>query len=77
MDENGNWGTWFQGLVSNLTNTAMQQRTLETLQRGQYGYYREGQPGVYPANYQQAGMSSGTLLMLGGAALVAVLLLKD
>lgn len=73
---NENWGAWFQGLVSNMTNMAMQQRTLETLQRGQYGYYREGQPGIYPASAPVAGLSNGTLLLIG-AGLVAVLLLKD
>ncbi len=40
---------------------------------GQTGYYLEGQPGARAAS---TGISSGTLLLLG-AAVVAVMLLKD
>jgi len=72
-----NWGTWFQGLVSDLTNQAMQQRTLETLQRGQLGYYREGVPGVYQAPAAAPVGVSGSTMLLVGVAVVAVLLLKD
>lgn len=58
----------------NARQNAMQMSSL-----GQGGYYFDGQTGTYrqiPGTVPGLGMSSGTLLLLG-AALVAVMMLKD
>lgn len=54
-----------------------QQAGLKMTSLGQGGYYFDGQTGTYRAlPGTVGGMSGGTLLMIG-AALVAVMLLKD
>lgn len=77
------WSTWVQDIGSNLIDKAagakyvqpyeIQKLQLEAL--GQTGYYNEGQPGsrVPVAN----GGINMTVVLLIGAAIVGVLLLKD
>lgn len=84
MDETGSsWESWIQSIGSKVADVAAanqagdQKYELERLKLqalGQYGYYTEGQTGLRAANGM--GISSGTLLLLG-AGLLAVMLLKD
>jgi hypothetical protein len=81
QDQNS-WASWFQGVAGNVIGKAadatyvrpydIQALRLQAL--GSEGYYTEGQPGTAPA---AQGMTSTTVLMLGGALLLAVVLLKD
>lgn len=84
MDETGNsWETWIQGVGSKLIGSAadakfsqpyeIQKLRLQAL--GDMGYYTEGQAGmIRPGTV--GGISSGTLLLIGGALLV-FMLMKD
>lgn len=85
MDEtNGSsWETWIQGIGSKVIGSAADAKysqpydiqKLQLQQLGQYGFYAEGQPGAMRFG-TMGGISSGTLLLLG-AGLLAVMLLKD
>lgn len=77
------WSSWVQDVGAGLIDKAagakyvqpyeIQKLQLEAL--GQTGYYNEGQAGTrLPAN--NGGMNTTTLLLIG-AAVVAVMLLKD
>lgn len=78
------WGDWFQqqaGSVLDKYATAqftqpyeIQRMQLQAM--GQGGYYTEGQPGMLGSG-TIAGMPTSTVLLLGGAALLAIMLLKD
>lgn len=88
MDEtnqNGSsWETWFQNVASGVADKyasatwvqpfELQKMRIQAL--GETGYYQEGNPSGPAQNGTIAGISPGVLL-LGGAALLAVLLLKD
>lgn len=77
-----NWADWFQGVVGGVVSKAadaqyvkpydIQSLRLQALGNG--GYYTEGMPGTQQRT--MGGISPGVLL-LAGAAVVAVLLLKD
>ncbi len=87
MDEStsaggSSWESWIQSIGSKVADVAANRQTgnqnyeLERLKLqalGQYGYYTEGQTGM---RVNGMGISSGTLLLLG-AGLLAVMLLKD
>lgn len=76
------WSTWVQEVGSGLIDKAagakyvqpyeIQKLQLEAL--GQTGYYNEGQPG---ARAQNAGGFNPTMLLLIGAAVVAIAIMKD
>lgn len=79
------WSTWFQdvaGSVIDKAATAKYQQPYEIdrlrLQAlGEMGFYQEGQPGtVRPGGGNVAGIAPSTLLLIGGA-LVVFMLLKD
>jgi hypothetical protein len=87
MDETSSgsaWETWFQGVAGSVINKAadakytqnyeIERLRLEAL--GDMGYYAEGQPGTIRQTGTVAGIPTGTLLLIG-AAVVAVMLLKD
>lgn len=75
------WSTWFQQMSGQVIGAATEARfrqpyeiqKLQLQQLGQLGYFNEGQPITGGA----AGGINPTWLLLGGAVLVAVLLLKD
>jgi hypothetical protein len=74
------WSTWFQNVSAGVIGAASDARfrqpyeiqKLELQQLGQLGLYNEGQ--MMAGQQQGANM---TWLLLGGAALVALLILKD
>ncbi len=76
------WSTWVQDVGAGLIDKAagakyvqpyeIQKLQLEAL--GQAGYYNEGQAGTRAA---MGGMNTTMLLLIGGAVLVAVVMLKD
>lgn len=77
------WGTWTQNTLGSVINLAAQneyvlQPQVEAAKwqaLGEAGYYREGQPGT---TAQPAGLNiSGNALLLIGAAVVVVMMLKD
>jgi hypothetical protein len=74
------WEEWFQSQASKLVDTKttqpyeLQRLRLEAL--GDMGYYTEGQAGTLRAPGTVAGMTSGTLLLIGGA-LVLFMFMKD
>lgn len=88
MDEStsaggSSWESWIQSIGSKVADVAAANQAsdqtyelqkLKIQQLGQYGFYNEGQAGLIRANGM--GISSGTLLLLG-AGLLAVMLLKD
>ncbi len=83
LDTGGsNWADWFQGVAGSVIGKAADAQyvrpydiqSLRLQQLGPGGYYTEGMPGARVAT--GAGISPG-LLLLAGAAVVAVLLLKD
>lgn len=87
MEENqsgSSWETWFQnaaaGVVDKYTSATWVQpfelQKMRIAALGETGYYQEGAPSGPVQNGTIAGISPGVLL-LGGAALLAVLLLKD
>ncbi len=86
MDEtNGSsWETWIQGIGSKVIGSAADAKfsqpydiqKLRLQQLGAYGLYNEGQPGMVRYGAGIGGISTGTLLLLG-AGLLAVMLLKD
>lgn len=77
-----NWETWFQDVAGSVINKAadakfsqpyeIDRMRLQAL--GETGYYTEGQA---MAKGGAIGGISPTVLLIGGAVLVAVLLLKD
>ncbi len=84
MDETTNgssWESWIQGVGSKIIGSAadakysqpyeIQRLRLQAL--GDMGYYSEGQPGMIRPG-MVGGMSSGTLLLIGGAVLVFMLM---
>lgn len=81
MDEVSPWGDWFRGVLGGVVDKAasaqwtqpydIQRLQLQAL--GQNGFYTEGQRTAA----QQAAAMNPTTLLLVGAAVVAVLLLKD
>lgn len=88
MDETLNtggssWESWFQNVAGGLIDKAgdaqyvrpydIQEMRLQAL--GDLGLYSEGQAGAY--RQQAAGMTTGTMLMIGGVILAAVFMLKD
>lgn len=87
MDEfntgGASWSSWFQGVASGVVDKAAQAAyvrpydiaELEIKALGQQGYYTEGKAGTQPT--ATSGGITPTMLMLGGAALLAVFLLKD
>lgn len=87
MDETStgsNWESWFQGVAGKVIGSAvdakysqpyeLQRLRLEAL--GDLGYYAEGQPGTLRQPGTVGGITTGTLLLIGGIALVFVLM-KD
>lgn len=76
------WSTWVQDVGSGLIDKAagakyvqpyeIQKLQLEAL--GQSGYYNEGQAGTRAA---ASSFNPMMLLLIGGAVLVAVVMLKD
>ena len=77
------WADWFQGVAGGVIDKAATAayvtpydiQALKIKSLGGLGMYQEGQTGIYRPN--QGGMNSGTVLLLAGAALVAVLMFKD
>jgi hypothetical protein len=77
------WSTWVQDVGAGLIDKAagakyvqpyeIQKLQLEAL--GQSGYYNEGQAGTRAA--AAGGMNTTMLFLIGGAVLVAVVMLKD
>lgn len=73
------WGKWFRDLTGGVVNMAAQHQYVMKPQieaqkwaaLGELGMYREGQPGTV----RQGGVDPTILLI--GAAVVAVLMLKD
>lgn len=88
MDETtqsgSSWESWFQNVASGVADkyasaTWVQPFELQKMRisaLGETGYYQEGAPSGNVQNGTIAGISPGVLL-LGGAALLAVILLKD
>lgn len=86
MDEKSSWESWIQGVAGNVIGKAadaqysqdyeLQRLRLQAL--GENGYYTEGQPGTLRPGMagSVAGIPTGTLLLIG-AAVVAIMLLKD
>lgn len=80
----GNWADWFQGVAGGLIGKAADAQfvrpydiaSMQFQALGQGGYYREGMPGVMNRPNSNAGITPGVLL-LAGAAVVVVLLMKD
>lgn len=78
-----NWADWFQGVAGNVLGQAASAKyqkpydiqSLRLQQLGANGYYTEGAPGMYRPN-TGLGISPG-ILLLAGAAVLAVVLLKD
>lgn len=78
------WAGWFQSVAGGIAGKAADAAyvrpydiaELEIKALGSQGYYTEGQAGTR-ATAGGIGGISPTLLLLGGAALVAVLILKD
>lgn len=78
------WGTWFQdvaGSVIDKAATAKYQQPYEIdrlrLQAlGETGFYQEGQAGTVRPGGTVAGIQPSTLLLIGGAVVV-FMLLKD
>jgi hypothetical protein len=78
------WESWIQGVAGKVIGSAadakysqpyeIQRLRLQAL--GDMGYYAEGQPGTIAKTGTVAGIPTGTLLLIG-AAVVAVMLLKD
>lgn len=81
--DNAGWASWFQNVAGGVIGKAadaqyvrpydIQALRLQAL--GTEGYYQEGQAGTSPA--AAGGINTGTLMLLGGAVLLAVVLLKD
>lgn len=78
------WAGWFQGVAGAVASKAADAAyvrpydiaELEIKALGSQGYYTEGQAGTRPTASGMGGVSP-TVLLLGGAALLAVFLLKD
>lgn len=78
------WSTWVQNVSAGLIDKAasaqyvqpyeIQKLQLEAL--GQTGYYREGQAGTIPPVGGGLAISGNTLLLIG-AAVLAVMLMRD
>lgn len=81
------WGSWFQtvagGVVDKWSSATYQQpfevQKLRIQALGSEGYYSEGQPGAgAQPGTMRAGLNlSPAMLLLAGAAVLAVVLLKD
>lgn len=75
------WSSWFQNVSAGVIGAAADAKyrqpyeiqKLQLQQLGALGYFNEGMP----MNAQQQGGINTTWLLLGGALLVAVVLLKD
>lgn len=81
MDETLNtgssWQSFIQGAASKLIDRTYDVREIEMTQRGEQGYYQEGRPGTFSAKPgSMIGGLSPTVLLIGGAAIVALLLLR-
>lgn len=82
-DQANEWGAWLRdvagyGIKATVDNRYTQKYDLQRLQLealGDYGYYTEGQPGVYRRAGTSMGIPSGLLIL--GAVVVGFLLLKD
>jgi hypothetical protein len=74
------WEEWFQNQAAKLVDTKTTQpyelQRLRLEQLGQMGYYTEGQTGTVPRPGTIAGMTTGTLLLIGGAVMLFVFM-KD
>lgn len=78
------WADWFQGVAGNVINQAAAAQyvkpydvqALKIQSLGANGYYTEGAPGTYRTTATGLGISP-TVLLLAGAAVLAVVLLKD
>lgn len=76
------WSTWLQNISGSVIGAAADAKyrqpyeiqKLQLQQLGQLGYYNEGQ--MIPGQQPGAGINPAWLL-IGGAVLVAVLVLKD
>lgn len=76
------WSTWLQGVGSNVIGAATDAQfrypyeidKLRLQALGESGYYTEGQAARQTGSI---GGISPTVLLIGGAVLVAVLMLKD
>lgn len=84
LDTGGStWADWFQGVVGGVVGKAADAKyvrpydiaSLQLQALGQGGYYREGVPGTM-ARPVTGGITPGVLL-LAGAAIVAVMLMRD
>jgi hypothetical protein len=87
MDETSNgagWESWFQGVAGKAIGSAVDAKysqpyeidKLRIQALGDMGYYNEGQAGTIRKAGTIAGIPSGTLLLIGGAVLLFVLM-KD
>lgn len=83
MENTSSWESWFQTVAGGVADkyasaTWVQPYELDKLKimaRGETSFYNEGQP-TGPQSGTIAGINPGVLLLVG-AAVVAVLLLKD
>lgn len=86
MDETGNsWESWIQkvggGVVDKWASATytqpyeVQKMRIQAL--GEQGYYSEGQPGAASTAQRQGLQLSPMVLLLAGAAVLAVVMLKD
>jgi hypothetical protein len=87
MNETGTgagWESWFQGVAGKVIGAAADAKysqpyeidKLRIQALGDMGYYNEGQAGTIRQAGTVAGIPTGTLLLIGGIALVFVLM-KD
>lgn len=86
MDETGNsWDSWIQqvggGVIDKWASATYQQpyeiQKMRIQALGEQGYYSEGQPGAGAAAKAQGFTLSPGILLLAGAAVLAVVMLKD
>lgn len=86
-ESTGDWSTWFQGVSSDIASKwaskefspSFEQQQMQLAALGQNGYYIEGRPGASGTWAASQGGMSPTMLMVGAAAalLVVMLVLKD
>lgn len=84
MGTGTSWDSWMQqvggGVIDKWASATYQQpyeiQKLKIQALGEQGYYSEGQPGATSAQRQGFALTPGVML-LAGAAVLAVVLLKD
>lgn len=78
------WSDWFQQQAGNILGAAAQAKYVQPYEvqklrlqaLGEAGIYEEGQPGTQRPGGGIAGISP-SMLLIGGAVILAVVLLKD